>query len=86
MADQCLGTIATRTVAGLSEDIDSVVIPVHPYRVFLTKTALASGSDPTGLARHDDEQIALIRLKQPCHRRRDGRGMLLAQQKRRRGC
>jgi hypothetical protein len=33
MADQCLGTIATRTVAGLLKEIHSAVIPVHPYRV-----------------------------------------------------
>jgi putative peptidoglycan lipid II flippase len=57
-------------VPWLPEEIRSAVIAVQTgihTGCFMAKTALDSGSRPQGLARNDDEQIALITMHQPCY-------------------
>jgi hypothetical protein len=59
----------SRAVSWFPEASHSAVIPVQTgihTGYFMATTALDSGSHPTGLARNDDEQIALTPMKQPC--------------------
>jgi hypothetical protein len=61
------GNAHPRPVSWLREEIRNAVIPVQTgihIGCFMAKAALDSGSHPTGLARNDDQQIALTTMNQ----------------------